>query len=94
MKKITKPDYLAKVKRLSKVETERLLSRMGGKLDRQLEKHKLSQEEVLAIQMELEDEQLQEWRKVMQNLKEKEKKKAEKEQNDKVAKQSKSPLRN
>jgi len=94
MSKISKQYYLAKVKLLTKEETERLLSRMGGKLDRQLEKHKLSQEEVLAIQMELEDEQLQEWRKVMQNLKEKEKKKAEKEQNDKVAKQSKSPLRN
>jgi membrane protein involved in colicin uptake len=72
MTKTIKPDYLAKVKQLSKVETERLLSRMGGKLDRRLEKGKLSQQEALAKQLELEDEQLQEWRKVMHSLKKKE----------------------
>jgi hypothetical protein len=79
MKKASKPDYLAKVKQLSKVETERLLSRMGGKLDRRLEKGKLSQEEALAKQLELEDEQLQAWRKVMYSLKKKEEAKLEKE---------------
>jgi hypothetical protein len=42
MTKISKPEYLAKVKLLTKEETERLLSRMGGKLDRRLEKNKLS----------------------------------------------------
>ncbi len=72
MTKASKPDYLAKVKQLSKVETERLLSRMGGKIDRRLEKGKLSQEEALAKQLELEDEQLQEWRRVMHSLKKKE----------------------
>jgi membrane protein involved in colicin uptake len=76
MTKIGKPNYLTKAKQLSKDETERLLSRMGGKLDRRLEKGKLSQEEALAKQLELEDEQLQEWRKVMHSLKKKE---AEKE---------------
>jgi len=73
MTKIRNPKYLAKVKLLTKEETERLLSRMGGKLDRRLAKDKLSKKEALAIQMELEDEQLQEWRKVMRTLKEKEK---------------------
>jgi len=72
MTKNTKPNYLAQVKLLNKEETERLLSRMGGKLDRRLEKNKLSREEALAIQLELEDEQLQEWRKVMHSLKKKE----------------------
>ncbi|MGA7595144.1 MAG: hypothetical protein WCA64_08100 [Gallionella sp.] len=72
MTKASKPDYLAKVKQLSKIETERLLSRMGGKLDRRMGKGKLSQEEALAKQLELEDEQLQEWRKVMYSLKKKE----------------------
>jgi hypothetical protein len=62
MTKSTKPNYLAKVKLLTKEETERLLSRMGSKLDRRLEKRKVSQEEALAKQMEWEDEQLQEWR--------------------------------
>lgn len=66
------PEYLAKVKKLSKAESERLLSRMTGKLPKRLLKEKLSEEEAIAIQLEFEDEQLQEWRKVMQNLREKE----------------------
>ncbi|MEO8332517.1 MAG: hypothetical protein ABI479_08780 [Gallionella sp.] len=76
MKKAIKPEYIAKAKLLTKLETERLLSRMGGKLDRRLEKRKVSQEEALARQLEFEDEQLQEWRKMMHLLKEKEKAKA------------------
>ena len=79
MTKSSKPDYLAKVKLLTKEETERLLSRMGGKLPRRLEKRKLSQEEALAMQLELEDQQLNEWRKVMHSLKQKEEAKAAKE---------------
>ena len=82
MTKISKPEYLAKVKLLTKEETERLLSRMGGKLPRRLEKRKVSQAEALAIQMELEDEQLQEWRKMVLGLKKKEK-----------AKKTKTPLK-
>ena len=72
MTKTNKANYLAKVKLLSKEETERLLSRMGNKMDRRLEKNKISQEEALARQLELEDEQLQEWRKAMLALKAKE----------------------
>jgi hypothetical protein len=71
MAKEFKPEYLAKAKLLSKEEAERVLSRMGGKLPRRMEKRKLSQEEALAIQLELEDEQLHDWRKVMHHLKEK-----------------------
>lgn len=67
-----KSEYLAKVEQLTKEETERLLSRMVGKLPRRLEKGKLSQKEALAIQLEFEDEQLQEWRVMMQVLKDKE----------------------
>ena len=79
MTKNSKPNYLAKVKLLTKEETERLLSRMGGKIPRRLEKRKISQEEALAMQLELEDEQLQEWRKVMHSLKKKEEAKEAKE---------------
>jgi hypothetical protein len=79
MAKKANPEYLAKVKKLSKVESERLLSRMGGKLPQRLLKDKISAEEALAIQLEIEDEQLQEWRKVMQGLREKEAAKAAKE---------------
>jgi len=69
MSKISKPEYEAKVKKLSDEEVERLLSRMAGKLPRRLQKEKLTKEEALAIQLELEDEQLQEWRKMMLSLK-------------------------
>jgi len=72
MTSISKPEYLTKVKLLNGEETERLLSRMVGKLPRRLGKGKLSQADALAIQMELEDEQLQEWRNTMQMLKKKE----------------------
>jgi hypothetical protein len=85
MTKISKPEYLAKVKLLGKEETERLLSRMGGKLDRRLEKNKLSRDEALAIQLQVEDEQLQEWRKMMHILKKKEEaKEAKKEKVEKT----------
>lgn len=66
--KASKPDYMAKVQHLSMEEQERLLSRMVGKLPRRLEKDKLSREAAMAIQMELEDEQLQEWRAKMHAL--------------------------
>jgi len=68
MPKLSNPLYAEKVKKLSKIDSERLLSRMSGKLPRRLEKDKLSKEEALALQMELEDEQLQEWRKMMATL--------------------------
>lgn len=68
MLKLSSSIYVEKVKKLSKEESERLLSRMSGKLPRRLEKDKLSKEEALALQMELEDEQLQEWRKMMAAL--------------------------
>lgn len=71
MPKMCKPAYLAKVQQLNEEDKERLLSRMGGKLPKRLEKDKLSQEEALAIQMELEDEQLAEWRKMMSALRQK-----------------------
>jgi hypothetical protein len=72
MSKESNPEYLAKVAQLSPEDTERLLSRMTGKLPRRLEKNKLTSEEALAIQLELEDEQLQEWREKMQSLRDKE----------------------
>ena len=67
--KISKPEYLEKVRLLSAEEQERLLSRMTGKLPRRLEKDKLSVAEALAIQLEIEDEQLNEWREKMHAMK-------------------------
>ncbi len=57
-----KIEYLDKAKQLSEDETDRLLSRMGGKLFKRFKKEGLSNQEILGIQMEIEDEQLMEWR--------------------------------
>ena len=61
-------DYVAQAKKLSEEERERVLSRMGGKLPKRLQKEKLTADEAIAIQLELEDEQLQEWRKNMEAI--------------------------
>ena len=79
MPKLINSAYAEKVKKLSKAETERLLSRMSGKLPQRLEKEKLSRDEALALQMELEDEQLQEWRSRMAELNHKIEKQKQKE---------------
>ena len=70
MKTINK-DYIAKAKKLSEEDRDRILSRMGGKLPKRLQKEKLTVEEAIAIQLELEDEQLQEWRANMAAIEEK-----------------------
>lgn len=61
MKKASK-EYIEKVTNLDGDETDRLLSRMRGKLTRRIEDKKMSIIEAVAIQLELEDEQLEEWR--------------------------------
>lgn len=76
--KIKTPDdeYIEKAKLLNEDEAERLLSRMEGKLPRRLEKDKLTRLEALAIQLEVEDDMLKEWREHMAEIREKDKKKA------------------
>ncbi|MCX7189167.1 MAG: hypothetical protein NTU92_02175 [Methylotenera sp.] len=63
--------YLEKAKHLTKVEADRLFSRMRGNLA-----HKLNTLESLAMQLQLDDEQLSEWRKNMFAIREKEDQKA------------------
>ena len=72
-------EYLEKAKQLSEDESQRLLSRMRGKPAQTLEDKKLSTLEALAIQLEIDDELLSEWRKNMFAIKVKEDKKAAKE---------------
>ena len=55
-------EYLEKAKHLEQEETERLLARMRSKLMRRLEDKKMTVQEAVAIQLEIEDEELQEWR--------------------------------
>ena len=61
-------DYIAQAKKLNADQRERVLSRMVGKLPKRLQKEKLSADEAIAIQLELEDEQLQDWRKNMAEI--------------------------
>lgn len=78
MKDKVNPDYLAQVEQLSEADAERVLSRMVGKLPKRLIKDKLTRSEAIAMQLEIEDEQLQEWREKMAKLKEDDEKKEKK----------------
>ena len=62
MRKTPSEEYLEKAKLLGKEESERLLSRMRAKLLRRLEDKKLTALEVAALQLEIEEEDLNEWR--------------------------------
>ena len=63
MKKIAAEEYLEKAKLLTKEEAERVLARMRGKLTRRLEDRNIDPLDAVAIQLELEEEHLNEWRK-------------------------------
>ena len=62
MKREPSEKYLEKAKLLGKKEAERLLSRMRARLMCKLRDEKLSPLECIAIQLEIDDEQLLEWR--------------------------------
>jgi len=74
----SKKDYILKAKELAGEQRERVLSRMSGKLPKRLEKDKLTEDEAIAIQLELEDEQLTEWKQKVATIREKENKKNKK----------------
>ena len=67
-KKIASEEYQEKAKLLNADEAERLLSRMSGKLPKRLDKDKMSKEDALALQLEIEDEHLNEWRAKMAKI--------------------------
>lgn len=68
-------EYLDKARQLEQEETERLLARMRSKLMRRLEDKKMSVQEAVAIQLEIEDEELKEWRTRMAEISNKSKSK-------------------
>lgn len=68
-----KTDYITKAKSLSTDQKERVLSRMSGKLPKRFLKDKVTELEALAIQLELEEEQLHEWKEKVAALREKDK---------------------
>ena len=71
-------DYTMQAQNLSGEQRERVLSRMSGKLPKRLAKDKLTEEEAIAIQLELEDEQLQEWKEKVAAIRSKEENKKSK----------------
>lgn len=71
MRKTPSDESLEKAKLLSEEETERLLSRTRSKLLRRLESEKLTTLEVVALQLEIEDEDLSEWREKMADIRKK-----------------------
>lgn len=71
MRKTPSDEYLEKAKLLSEEETERLLSRTRSKLMRRLENEEMTALEVVAIQLEIEDEDLGEWREKMAEIRKK-----------------------
>ena len=64
-------EYIAQAKLLTKEEAERLFARMRQRYLRGTKKEKLNPLEAVALQLEYEDEQLQEWRDKMIELKKK-----------------------
>lgn len=75
MKKTPSDEYIEKAKLLGDKEAERLLSRTRSKLKRRLDDRKISVLEVMAIQLEIEDEDLNEWRERVAEIKSAEDKK-------------------
>ena len=73
--KIKAPDeaYVQAANNLNEEQKERLLSRMRGKLTRKWENEKLDTLHALAIQLEIEDAELADWREKMNEITEKEK---------------------
>jgi hypothetical protein len=74
-KKLKHPSdqYVLAAKALSKQEAERLMSRMRGKFVRRWTDRKLTRVEILALQLEFEEEELKEWRKNVAKLRERKK---------------------
>lgn len=71
MKKTPAEEYVEKAKLLTKEETERLMSRMRAKLIRRFADKKFTDLEAAAIQLEIEDEALNEWREKMAEIRKK-----------------------
>lgn len=56
------PEYIEKAMALSREDAERLFSRMRRKLFQQLERAEIQSLEAIALQLQAEDDDLQEWR--------------------------------
>ena len=70
-KKEASQAYIEKAKALSQTEAEYIFSRMKSKWSRRVEDRKLVPLEAVALQLELEDKNLQAWRDRLDELREK-----------------------
>jgi len=61
--KTASPEYIEKAMSFSRQEAERLLARMRRKLAHRLEYSEIQSLEAVALQLQIEDEDLQHWRK-------------------------------
>ena len=68
-----KPEFIELAKSLPAEAKKRILSRMVGKLPKKLHAEKLSEIEALAIQLQIEDQNLQVWMEKVRSLRMKEK---------------------
>jgi hypothetical protein len=74
--KLTSPQYLERAAALSREDAERLFSRMRGKLARRLENEKIDSLDAIALQLQLEDEDLTEWRQRWEEISQRDAKRA------------------
>lgn len=72
-------DFIKLAEKLDEESAEKVLSRMTGKLPKRFIKEKLTKVEAIALQLEFEDELLQDWRKNLAKLNEREDKKKKKD---------------
>ena len=61
--------FIKIAEQMDEESSEKVLSRMTGKLPKRFKKEKLTKVEAIAIQLELEDELLQEWTKNYSEIK-------------------------
>ena len=67
------PEWIEKAMLLSKDDAERILARMRKKIARRLEHETIDPLAAVALQLQLEDEQLKEWRDRLSELRKKDK---------------------
>lgn len=70
--KVPDEDYLKAASKLNKDQKDRLLCRMRDKLIRKWENEEFDTLQALAIQLEIEDAELTDWREKMNEIKNKE----------------------
>jgi hypothetical protein len=65
---VPSPEWVEKAMLLSKDDAERVLARMRKKITRRLQHEKIDPLSAVALQLQLEDEQLKEWREKLAEL--------------------------